>query len=221
MPMRSNYLINPALQETPQMKKYGKEDGLLSQPLLNFSLIDITRNQMAEITFEDPSATTGAVDDVMNNYIRDALSCYMRELWTVGDVSMTNVFAARLWLDIIEVNAGKPDAAIVLKGECAQSQNAFQFKLDAEGVMGVGSGVRWLGKNTDLWASIDELHRRIDYSPLPQLKMSMLEGSAAESFDMDDPDIDPALKAELEQRYRKIIQIGHRLHSTMWRMQSA
>ena len=135
------------------MRKYEEEDRLLSQLLLDVLLVDEARKQMAGLSmiFDGDK-----VDAVMSDYLRDALSSYLREVRNDGDVSVTNVYAARLWL------AGQPNAARVLARGTAQSQNIFQFRLEPDGTMDVGGGVRWLGKDTELLSSIHKLSQRID-----------------------------------------------------------
>lgn len=196
-PMRFNYIIDPDLLETPRMKKYEEEDKLLSQLLLDITMIDDFKRQMKQIGKKGHTELTmyGAppVDDILSNY--------MRELWKAGEVSATSVFAARLWLDIIDVNQGAPNTTAILTCEGETVQSAFGFHVDDQGVLDTAEGVRWLAKDNHLLLGIHAIQQRIQTPTLHEYKRMMLDANPEQkSFSLEDPETPAEIKEELRKR---------------------
>ena len=94
-PMRLKYIVNPSLLDSPKMWKYEEEDKLLSQLLIDIALVDEARGHLGELSKDDHRIRDAfAVDDV--------LSTHMRKLWTMENITVTSVFAARYVISAVE-----------------------------------------------------------------------------------------------------------------------
>ncbi|KAK4949146.1 hypothetical protein LTR10_012519 [Elasticomyces elasticus] len=181
-PMRFSYIINPALLESPRLQKYEREDKLLTQFMLDIALADELKSQMVQMGGEDPQ-TGGPV-------VADVLTSYLRRVWTDDNITVTNVFASRLWLDIVDLHDGQPNTGGELAVEAALAQKTFDFKIGSDGVLDAGGGLRWLGKDSSLMLELYGLKHSIEQPTFGEFKRSM-------------PDMDPAIKAAIEKQLKE------------------
>ncbi|KAK3705021.1 hypothetical protein LTR37_013538 [Vermiconidia calcicola] len=172
------------------MWKYEEEDKLLSQLLIDIALVDEARGHLGELSKDDHRIRDAfAVDDV--------LSTHMRKLWTMENITVTSVFAARLWLDIVDLHQGKPDATSILSGEAAQVQDSFEFHIDSTGALDTGGGVRWLKKDDSLPMEVYTIMQQIERPSFHLFKQMMLDQNSnteSESMDIHDPKTPPEIR---------------------------
>ncbi|KAK5674274.1 hypothetical protein LTS10_013012 [Elasticomyces elasticus] len=194
-PMRFNYIINPALLESPRLQKYEREDSLLTQFMLDIVLADEVKKSAMQEGMDPQSG--GLV-------VADVLTSYLRKVWTDDNISVTNVFASRLWLDIVELHDGQPNTGGELAVEAALAQKTFDFKIDSDGILDTGGGVRWLAKDESLMLGLHGLKIRIEHPTFGEYKRGMLDGSSEDNgLSLDSPDMDPEVKAAIEEQLNK------------------
>ncbi|KAK5731784.1 hypothetical protein LTR17_011135 [Elasticomyces elasticus] len=194
-PMRFNYIINPALLESPRLQKYEREDSLLTQFMLDIVLADEVKKSAMQEGMDPQSG--GLV-------VADVLTSYLRKVWTDDNISVTNVFASRLWLDIVELHDGQPNIGGELAVEAALAQKTFDFKIDSDGILDTGGGVRWLAKDESLMLGLHGLKIRIEHPTFGEYKRGMLDGSSEDNgLSLDSPDMDPEVKAAIEEQLNK------------------
>ncbi|KAK3725514.1 hypothetical protein LTR37_000484 [Vermiconidia calcicola] len=130
----------------------------------------------------------------------------MRKLLTTESITVTSVFAVRLWLDIVHLHQGKPDATSILSGEAAQVQDSFEFHIDSTGALDTGGGVRWLKKDDSLPMEVYTIMQQIERPSFHVFKQIMLgqnSNTESESMDIYDPKTPPEIREAVLQRFRE------------------
>ena len=89
IPMRFNYIIDPGLLDTPEMRKYEEEDRLLSQLLLDRAMTEELHQNIGTVTDENMARFLPPVEDV--------LSKYLRKIWKSGNVTVTSVSSCKIF----------------------------------------------------------------------------------------------------------------------------
>ena len=88
--------------------------------------------------------------------------------------------------------------------EDKQAQSTFGWCVDESGAFDTGDGVRWLAKDQELLLSTYYLKHYIENPTLPMHKELALQANPeSEALDMDDPNMDPGLKAHLERALKQ------------------
>jgi hypothetical protein len=84
----------------------------------------------------------------------DAFTSTIRPVWREGKVTVHNVFACRVLLDILSIYKDSFKVLEDFKKEGGRASKLFQFKTGPGGVLDVGGGTRWTSRDTELLMSI-------------------------------------------------------------------
>ncbi|KAK5692860.1 hypothetical protein LTR97_010336 [Elasticomyces elasticus] len=132
------------------------------------------------------------------------LTQFMLDIALADELKITNVFASRPWLDIVDLHDGQPNTGGELAVEAALAQKTFDFKIDSDGVLDAGGGLRWLGKDSSLMLEMYGLKHSIEQPTFGEFKRSMVDGSSkSNGLALDSPDMDPAVKAAIEKQLKE------------------
>ena len=139
MPMRMGYISRPELLDDPMMRKKEEEDLTLSQFILDKSLSDTMQQELSN----RDSWSVPPLEDELLHGIDDLLK--------QGVISVTTVFAARIYLDIQDIMTGKNTKALDdLKVSTKKIDTVMNLRV-VDGAWDVGgSGERWHSRDMDI-----------------------------------------------------------------------
>ncbi|KAF2196169.1 hypothetical protein GQ43DRAFT_499551 [Delitschia confertaspora ATCC 74209] len=144
-PMRFNYVARPELLDTRHMKKIQEEDKLICQLVQDFILQNIFKQTQKDYIFKNPTDLAVNLLPSFNDIFPDSL----QSVWKIGEVTMRNVFASGVLLDIHEICPGF-DGRKLLHEEGRCQDELFEFYIDNKGSLHTRSGIRWLQKENQL-----------------------------------------------------------------------
>lgn len=156
---RFSYISRPELLELPETKKTEKEDLLLSQILIDSSLSDVVRGDLAKRTGSKPP-------------IEDEFSNGLELLRKVGEISVWIVFASRIVLDIHDIlDRDVGDGYDRLRSAAQDTLMVLDFHIEGDELVPGEDGECWHIKDSDLPLSIhNHLQFWVVTAPLPSLK---------------------------------------------------
>lgn len=146
-PLRGGFTSCPEILGTPYMDKKEEEDALLSQLMMDLDLFDFYNKTVK--------------DNGLGQYAppaEDALSLGLRKLRTEGIISVSLVFASRIFLDLQDILGSK----IALgRRDLDRTGNGIQKIMEATGCFsGSGEAYLWLPKDAIFMKQIPEINFR-------------------------------------------------------------
>ncbi|ESZ92597.1 hypothetical protein SBOR_7014 [Sclerotinia borealis F-4128] len=160
-PLRGAYISCPEVLGTPYMNKKEEEDALLSQLMMDLDLFDLFNKTMK--------------NNGLGHYAppaEDALSAGLRQLKMEGVISVSLVFASRIFLDLHDILGNK---IVTGRRELKATGNRIEKFLEPTGVQshpGEGESYLWLPKDTTLLKQIIDINYRwTDKSKFEMMKM--------------------------------------------------
>ncbi|KAF7869865.1 hypothetical protein EAF04_004649 [Stromatinia cepivora] len=157
-PLRAGYSSCPEILGTPYMNKKEEEDALLSQLIIDLDLFDLHNKTLK--------------DNGLGQYAppaEDALSAGLRKLRMEGIISVSLVFASRIFLDLYDILGSKINMG---RRDLDSTGNWIGKVLEATGIFsGAGEAYLWLPKDITLVKQIAE----INFRWIDKLKFAMMK----------------------------------------------
>lgn len=174
-PFRFNYISRPELLELTETKEKEKEDLLLSQILIDSSLNDVIRDELAEQVGQKPP-------------VEDEFSNGLESLRKAGEISVWVVFASRMVLDIQDILGKDVERGYDnLRSSTQDALKVLDFHVEGNELVPGGNGECWHFKDADLPLNI---HNSLKYwvvqAPLPSFKAFFDEQGHGQDGGIDD-----------------------------------
>lgn len=190
--MRFSYIVRPELLEHPKYKKLEEEDRLLSQVLIDLLLIQEAKNVGEQHKSKMQS------DFSFFSMFEDEFTKGVRSVWTGGGLSVYNVFASRILLDILDVCGKQALFHRQVLDTIENARRTFDFRVEDD-TLDTGE-VRWLTKDAGLVRNIYQLITHQFIAPAIWKESYLKHSSIQPPQTIDVYELPAEIRAELEAR---------------------